>query len=112
MNTEMFKAFKELEYAVEKVEFIKEEINRLNQVTKDLSEKIKEYRKNEDNNGANAISTVVIDIVKIENDNLFKKMNEALEEFKQKAQRFENICFFNGISLQFGLSDKVIKFDK
>ena len=38
--------------------------------------------------------------------------NEALEEFKQKAQRFENICFFNGISLQFGLSDKVIKFDK
>ena len=39
-------------------------------------------------------------------------MNEALEEFKQKAQRFENICFFNGISLQFGLSDKVIKFDK
>lgn len=112
MNNEIFKAFEEVSRASNTVHALNGELNRLYELTGVLSEKVKTYREEGDNLGANAIATVLTDDIDLEIQCINDKFHKAFYEFEQKAKRLKNVCAFYGIIVQLGKNDKIIKFVK
>lgn len=112
MNNEIFKAFEEMTSASNEVYELNGELNRLHELAGVLSEKVKTYREEGDNKGANAIATVLTDDIDLEIQCINDKFHKAFYEFEQKAKRLKNVCAFYGINVQLGKNDKIIKFVK
>lgn len=86
--------------------------NRVYELTGVLTEKVKAYREENDIEGADAISNVVIDDIEPEVKNLYEEFNIAMEVCEKQANKLKNVCAYYGINIQLGKNDNVIKLYK
>ncbi|MDW4166524.1 hypothetical protein QI060_06950 [Staphylococcus saprophyticus] len=112
MNNDIFNAFVEMTSASNEVYSLKGEFYRLYELAGTLNEKIKAYKEEGNNVGANAIATVLTDDVYLEIECLKDKFQIAFDEFEQKAKRLKNVCAIYGIDIQLGKNDNIINFNK
>ncbi|WP_418129176.1 hypothetical protein RAL98_04210 [Staphylococcus sp. HKU1] len=97
MITEILNAYDDVAIAGMKVSQLRGESDRLTELTGYLIEKAKAYREEGDNKGAEAIELVVLDDIKFEFDSVHVEFQEEMENWKQKYNRFENICVYYGV---------------
>lgn len=112
MNNDILNAFEEMTSASNKVYSLNGELKRLSELVGVLSEKVKAYREEGDNLGANAIANIALDDIEPEINCLYEDFHKSIKEFKQKAKRLKNVCAFYGINVQLGENDNIIKFNK
>ncbi|WP_204172115.1 hypothetical protein [Staphylococcus sp. GDY8P72P] len=112
MNIEILNAFEEMTSASNKVYSLNGEMNRLSELVGILSEKVKAYREEGDNLGANAIANIALDDIEPVINYLYEDFHKSMKEFEQKTKRLKNVCAFHGINVQLGKDNKVINFYK
>ena len=112
MNNDILNAFEEMTSASNKVYSLNAELNRLSELVGVLSEKVKAYREEGDNLGANAIANIALDDIEPEINCLYEDFHKSIKGFEQKAKRLKNVCAFYGINVQLGKDNKIINFYK
>ena len=86
MNNDILNAFEEMTSASNKVYSLNGEMNRLSELVGVLSEKVKAYREEWDNLGANAIANIALDDIEPEINCLYEDFHKSIKGFEQKAK--------------------------
>ena len=112
MIKEILKSYEDVAIASMETSKLKGDLERLSELSGYLIEKSKSYREERDIKGAEAIELIVLDDIKHEFDSVYGQFQEAMENWKQKYKKFENVCKYYGIPVASLKSEKVINFYK